>query len=122
MKLSIDDVDCLRYNLTQLEQWLREQRLHDGGALEVIEPIIEATQLLQARKTDADVASICDMCAHLSTPQVRLVPVELYSCDTKMSFSMIGSCACYRKKNCVNSNVLFFHCQIAVIASNVHLT
>jgi len=62
---------CFRYNLSQVEQWLRERRLHDGGALEVMEPMIEATQLLQARKTDADVASICDMCAHLSTSQVR---------------------------------------------------
>jgi len=56
--------------LSQIEQWLREQRLHDGGALEVMDPMIEATQLLQARKTDADVTSICDMCAHLSTSQV----------------------------------------------------
>ena len=65
---------CFRYNLSQVEQWLRERRLHDGGALEVMEPMIEATQLLQARKTDADVTSICDMCAHLSTSQVRYYP------------------------------------------------
>jgi len=62
-----------RYNLSQVEQWLREQRLHDGGALEVMWPMIEATQLLQARKTDADVTSICDMCAHLSTSQVLVL-------------------------------------------------
>jgi len=62
--------DWFRYNLSQLEQWLRDQRLHDGGTLEVMQPLIEATQLLQARKTDADVISICDMCAHLSTSQV----------------------------------------------------
>jgi len=64
-------VHCLRYNLSQIEQWLRDERLHDGGALDVMQPIIEATQLLQARKTDADVNSICDMCGHLSTSQVR---------------------------------------------------
>lgn len=64
-------VNCFRYNLSQVEQWLRDQRLHEGGALEVMEPMIEATQLLQARKTDADVNSICDMCAQLSTSQVR---------------------------------------------------
>jgi len=62
--------DYFRYNLSQVEQWLRDQGLHNGGALEVMEPMIEATQLLQARKTDADVDSICDMCAHLSTSQV----------------------------------------------------
>ena len=56
--------------MSQLEQWLREQRLHDGGALDVMRPMIEATQLLQARKTEADVDSICDMCTHLSTSQV----------------------------------------------------
>jgi len=59
-----------RFNLSQIEQWLRDKRLHDGGALEVMEPLIEATQLLQARKTDADVDGICEMCSHLSTPQV----------------------------------------------------
>ena len=62
--------DTCRFNLSQLEQWLRDKRLHDGGALNEMEPLIEATQLLQARKTDADVDSICDMCSQLSTPQV----------------------------------------------------
>jgi len=62
-------VSVCRFNLSQVEQWLRERHLHDAGALDVMEPIVEATQLLQARKTDADVDSICDMCAHLSTSQ-----------------------------------------------------
>jgi len=82
--------NCCRYNLSQVEQWLRERRLHDGGALDVFEPMIEATQLLQARKTDADVASICDMCAHLSTSQVRcrlllLLLLQIYDADVCFS-------------------------------------
>jgi myosin-5 len=81
----------IRFNLSQLEQWLREQRLHDGGALDVMEPIIEATQLLQARKTDDDVSSICDMCSHLTTPQIIKIlnlytPVNEYEERVPISF------------------------------------
>lgn len=33
-------------------------------------PIIQASQLLQARKTDDDVNSICEMCDKMNTNQV----------------------------------------------------
>uniref|UniRef100_A0A0B7BI25 Dilute domain-containing protein n=1 Tax=Arion vulgaris TaxID=1028688 RepID=A0A0B7BI25_9EUPU len=60
----------IRYNLTHLEQWLRDNSLHEFGALAALEPIIQASQLLQARKTESDVDSICDMCSKLSTAQI----------------------------------------------------
>lgn len=60
-----------RYNLSHLEQWLRDQKLVESGAQEALEPIIQASQLLQARKTETDVDSICEMCSRLTTSQVR---------------------------------------------------
>ncbi|XP_013411638.1 unconventional myosin-Va-like [Lingula anatina] len=60
----------IRYNISHIEQWLRDQHLQDCGAAEQLEPIIQASQLLQARKTEADVESICDMCSALSVPQI----------------------------------------------------
>ena len=30
-----------RYNLSNLEQWLRDNRLHECGAVEVMEPLIQ---------------------------------------------------------------------------------
>ncbi|KAK3767729.1 hypothetical protein RRG08_052875 [Elysia crispata] len=60
----------IRYNLSHLEQWLRDNSLHEFGAQAALEPIIQASQLLQARKTDSDVESICDMCSKLTTAQI----------------------------------------------------
>ena len=37
-----------------------------GGVGTVLEPIVQASQLLQARKTEADVESIFDMCSKLT--------------------------------------------------------
>lgn len=59
-----------RYNLSHLEQWLRDNKLNESGAQSTLEPITQASQLLQARKSDADVDSICEMCSKLTTPQV----------------------------------------------------
>ena len=58
------------YNLSHLEQWLRDNSLHEFGALGALDPIIQASQLLQARKTDSDVDTVCDMCSKLTTSQV----------------------------------------------------
>lgn len=56
--------------MSHLEQWLRDNKLQESGALTALEPITQASQLLQARKTEADVDSICEMCSKLTTPQV----------------------------------------------------
>lgn len=60
----------IRYNLSHLEQWTRDMRLHESGVTDTLAPIIQAAQLLQARKTDDDVHSICDMCDKLTVSQV----------------------------------------------------
>ncbi|KAK3095804.1 hypothetical protein FSP39_019412 [Pinctada imbricata] len=68
----------IRYNLSHLEQWLRDNKLQESGAQGTLEPIIQASQLLQARKTVDDVDSICEMCSKLSTPQIVKI-LNLYT-------------------------------------------
>src|SRR6218665_3380762 len=61
----------LRYNLSHLEQWLRDHKMQETGGVQMaLDPIVQASQLLQARKTDNDIDSICDMCSRLTTSQV----------------------------------------------------
>jgi len=59
-----------RYNVSHLEQWLRDNTLQETSVQHVLQPIVQASQLLQARKTDTDVDAICEMCSQLTTPQV----------------------------------------------------
>ncbi|XP_042231898.1 unconventional myosin-Va-like isoform X3 [Homarus americanus] len=68
----------IRYNLSHLEQWTRDMRLHESGVTDTLAPIIQAAQLLQARKTDDDVHSICDMCDKLSVSQIIKI-LNLYT-------------------------------------------
>jgi len=71
-----------RYNLSHLEQWLRDNNLQDTNVQHTLDPIIQASQLLQARKTDADVDCICEMCSQLTPPQVSTlltITLLLYS-------------------------------------------
>ncbi|CAG7709106.1 unnamed protein product [Allacma fusca] len=59
----------IRYNISILEEWCREKKM----SLEVVsslQPIIQASQLLQARKTEKDVNSLCEMCDKLTINQV----------------------------------------------------
>jgi myosin-5 len=73
----------LRYNISYLEQWIRDSKLQDSGASETLEPVIQASQLLQARKSDSDIKSICDMCPKLTIAQIQRIlfmytPIEAY--------------------------------------------
>lgn len=62
-----------RYNVSQLEEWLRDKGLMSCGAKETLEPLIQAAQLLQVKKkTDEDAQAICSMCQGLTTAQVVL--------------------------------------------------
>ncbi|XP_068775615.1 unconventional myosin-Vb [Struthio camelus] len=61
----------LRYNISQLEQWLRAKGLYQSGVREVLEPLVQAAQLLQVKKaTEEDARAICSLCTVLSTQQV----------------------------------------------------
>eukprot|EP00095_Tigriopus_kingsejongensis_P008891 maker-scaffold566_size135349-snap-gene-0.26 protein:Tk08891 transcript:maker-scaffold566_size135349-snap-gene-0.26-mRNA-1 annotation:"myosin va" len=70
----------IRYNLAQLEQWARDQKVLDDQtkAPDALAPIIQASQLLQARKTDEDVVIICDMCSALKVCQITKI-LNLYT-------------------------------------------
>ncbi|KAM6980375.1 unconventional myosin-Va isoform 2-T2 [Aplochiton taeniatus] len=69
----------IRYNVSQLEEWLRDKSLMVYGAKETLEPLIQAAQLLQVKKkTDEDAEAICSMCLALSTAQIVKV-LNLYT-------------------------------------------
>nr|XP_015198449.1 PREDICTED: unconventional myosin-Va isoform X3 [Lepisosteus oculatus] len=69
----------IRYNVSQLEEWLRDKNLMMSGAKETLEPLIQAAQLLQVKKkTDEDAEAICSMCNALSTAQIVKV-LNLYT-------------------------------------------
>lgn len=78
-----------RYNLSHLEQWARDQNLQN--ATEALAPLIQASQLLQARKTEDDVQSICDMCNLLKSNQIvkilnNYTPADEYETRVPISF------------------------------------
>ncbi|NXW59659.1 MYO5B protein, partial [Eurystomus gularis] len=61
----------LRYNISQLEQWLWAEGLQQSGAREVLEPLVQAAQLLQVKKvTEEDAGALCSLCTVLSPQQV----------------------------------------------------
>ncbi|XP_069767192.1 unconventional myosin-Va isoform X2 [Narcine bancroftii] len=69
----------IRYNVSQLEEWLRDKNLQACGAKETLEPLIQAAQLLQVKKkTDEDAEAICSMCGALTTAQIVKV-LNLYT-------------------------------------------
>ncbi|XP_054901054.1 unconventional myosin-Va isoform X4 [Poeciliopsis prolifica] len=69
----------IRYNVSQLEEWLRDKGLMNCGAKETLEPLIQAAQLLQVKKkTDEDAEAICSMCHALTTAQIVKV-LNLYT-------------------------------------------
>ncbi|XP_076760746.1 dilute class unconventional myosin isoform X2 [Xylocopa sonorina] len=66
----------IRYNLSHLEQWGKDRKLETVS--EALEPIVQAAQLLQARKTDEDVNSVCEMCNKLTANQIVKI-LNLYT-------------------------------------------
>ncbi|XP_012861795.2 unconventional myosin-Va [Echinops telfairi] len=82
----------IRYNVSQLEEWLRDKNLVNSGAKETLEPLIQAAQLLQVKKkTDEDAEAICSMCNALTTAQIVKVlflytPVNEFEERVSVSF------------------------------------
>ncbi|XP_063277517.1 unconventional myosin-Vb isoform X2 [Prinia subflava] len=61
----------LRFNISQLEEWLRGKNLQQSGAAQTLEPLIQAAQLLQLKKkTSEDAEAICSLCTSLTTQQI----------------------------------------------------
>ncbi|XP_043934210.1 unconventional myosin-Vb isoform X2 [Protopterus annectens] len=69
----------LRYNISQLEDWLRGKNLHQSSIVQTLEPLIQAAQLLQVKKkTQEDAEAICSMCTALTTQQIVKI-LNLYT-------------------------------------------
>ncbi|CAH0716861.1 unnamed protein product, partial [Brenthis ino] len=86
----------IRYNISHLETWIKEHLAEYGQKsmeeiLSVLKPITQAVQLLQARKSMADVNSTVEMCADLSAMQVCKIlnmytPAEEYEVKVTREF------------------------------------
>ncbi|XP_034257652.1 unconventional myosin-Vb isoform X5 [Pantherophis guttatus] len=69
----------MRFNISQLEEWLRGKNLHPSGAAKTLEPLIQAAQLLQLKKkTPEDAEAICSLCTSLTTQQIVKI-LNLYT-------------------------------------------
>ena len=75
----------IRYNISHLEQWVRDQNINpinpqdsSTSIIDTLQPIIQAAQLLQARKSDEDVENVCNMCSRLSAAQIIKI-LNLYT-------------------------------------------
>lgn len=87
-----------RYNISQLEQWLRAEGLQQSGAREVLEPLVQAAQLLQVKKvTEEDARALCSLCTVLSPQQVPGVGVLHQGCTGTglgtMPYPEVSGCA-----------------------------
>ncbi|XP_069557027.1 unconventional myosin-Vb isoform X1 [Brachyistius frenatus] len=69
----------LRYNTSQMEEWLRGNNLYQSKATASLEPVIQAAQLLQVKKkTSQDAEAICSLCSALTTQQMVKI-LNLYT-------------------------------------------
>ncbi|XP_055009754.1 unconventional myosin-Vb isoform X2 [Boleophthalmus pectinirostris] len=69
----------LRYNTSQMEEWLRANNLYQSKAAATLEAIIQAAQLLQVKKkTSQDAEAICSLCTALTTQQIVKI-LNLYT-------------------------------------------
>ncbi|XP_054664937.1 unconventional myosin-Vb isoform X2 [Grus americana] len=69
----------LRFNINQLEEWLRGKNLQQSGAAQTLEPLIQAAQLLQLKKkTSEDAEAICSLCTSLTKQQIVKI-LNLYT-------------------------------------------
>jgi myosin-5 len=66
-------------------------RFQEGSIQGTLQPIIQAAHLLQARKTEEDVVSVCDMCSSLTPLQICKIlnlytPVDEFEQRVPVSF------------------------------------
>ncbi|XP_072528418.1 unconventional myosin-Va isoform X2 [Salminus brasiliensis] len=69
----------IRYNVSQLEEWLMDKDIQGGGVREMLEPLIQATKLLQVnKKSKEDAEAIATMCTALTAAQIVKI-LNLYT-------------------------------------------
>lgn len=75
--------------------------MHAGGAVDTLEPLIQAARLLQvAKKTDADAQDLVQTCTALYNQQVAHCISPLHPLETTSAFAashkLMASRLCYR--------------------------
>ena len=77
----------IQYNISQLEQWMHDQHIDDQelspSITDTLQPIIQAAQLLQAPKSDADIANICYLRSRLTSAQLIQI-LHLYTLSDEL--------------------------------------
>ncbi|XP_058264169.1 unconventional myosin-Va isoform X2 [Hemibagrus wyckioides] len=69
----------IRYNVSQLEEWLMDKGMQVRGVRETLEPLIQAAQLLQIKKkSQEDAEAIATMCTALTATQIEKL-LNLYT-------------------------------------------
>ncbi|XP_066523254.1 unconventional myosin-Va [Hoplias malabaricus] len=69
----------IRYNVSQLEEWLMDKEIQSGVVREMMEPLIQATKLLQVnKKSKEDAEAIATMCTALTAAQILKI-LNLYT-------------------------------------------
>ena len=77
----------IRFNLSVLEQWAREQQIPNcNEIIDQLNPIIQATKLLQTKKTEDNISTIVEMCNKLSSSQIMKI-LNLYTADDEENIS-----------------------------------
>ncbi|XP_075169246.1 dilute class unconventional myosin isoform X2 [Haematobia irritans] len=69
----------IRYNLGHIEEWVRDKKM-SNDVLTPLAPLNQVSQLLQSRKSENDVQSICDLSTNLNTAQVLKI-MKSYKLD-----------------------------------------
>ena len=61
----------LRYNVSQVEEFLSRRSMRDKGMMRELAPLVQASQLMQVKKQDEkDADSLLAMCDSLTGAQV----------------------------------------------------
>lgn len=61
----------IRFNLSVLEQWCRESNMPNcNEVIDQLNPITQATKLLQTKKTEDNISTIVEMCNKLTSSQI----------------------------------------------------
>ena len=63
----------LRYNVSQIEEFLSRRNLRDKQIVDALAPLVQASQLMQVKKQDEkDATQLLSMCSALTGAQVTL--------------------------------------------------
>lgn len=69
----------IRFNLSVLEQWCREHQIPNcNEVIDQLNPITQATKLLQTKKTEDNISTIVEMCNKLTSSQIMKI-LNLYT-------------------------------------------